>query len=237
MEMDSGEVMLMFGGAVGGLMMLIRQAHRVLQVTELAGSQENRVPLLFLQPILLAGLWLFIATSAAKEVRETVGYQVLFVAATAVAFGFATRGLAVLGIDLIADGVERYNPAAQIACGGLWVAITICSGGANLGEGDFVFTTIGPFVFAELLLLAFAAGFSVATSGFEAIVIEHNVWAGVRFAGWLIAGSLPLAWAASGDWVSAEATLHDFGRTVPVLLGLLACGITIERRGNAVRTP
>jgi hypothetical protein len=229
MEMDSDEQFLAVVFTVLGGVWFFRFSIRALLFTRLGRPPQTRMPLLLFQPVCLAALWFFIATKAAKEVRETIGYQWLFVTATACAFCLATMGFSAFGIDPIADGIERRNKAAQIANGGLWIAVTVCSAGANLGEGDTVFTTLAPLAFSVIILLTFAAGLSAATSGFARVAIAHDATAGIRLAAFLIAASLPLARAGSGDWVSLAATLADFGKALLPLATLLAVAIAVER--------
>jgi hypothetical protein len=237
MEMDGGEQFLAVLFTILGGVWLVPYSLRVLVFTSLARPFETRITLFLTQPVCLIVLWLFIATEAASEVRNTVGYQWLFVTATAVAFGVATTGLSVLGLDPVADVLERHNHAALIAIAGLWVAVTVCSAGANLGEGDTVFTTLIPLALSVIILLAFTLVYAAATSGFSAIAIAHNTFAGIRLASFLIAASFVLARAGSGDWVSLSATLADFSKALPPLAALLAVAIAVERyaaRRNAM---
>jgi len=126
------------------------------------------------------------------------------------------------------DGFERQNVAARIAIIGLWIAVTICAIGANIGEGDEIETTLLPLGLCAGNLLAVAVGLSMATRGFSPVAIERDRAAGVRIGSLFVASSVPLARAASGDWVSTEATVRDFAVTGPMLVALVVCAAVAE---------
>ena len=132
------------------------------------------------------------------------------------------------GLDLETDGFERQNVAARIAIIGLWIAVTICAIGANLGEGEEIETTLFPLGLCAGGLLAVALGLSMATRGFSPVAIERDRAAGVRIASLFVASSVPLARAASGDWVSTEETVRDFAVAVPTLVALVVCAAVAE---------
>lgn len=183
----------------------------------------------------LGGLEYGLRTLADGEVRGDGWLQALFVAGGMTAIAVATEVAGLLGVNALADGIERRNRSARIAVVGLWIATTVCSIGANIGEGDTIGTTFGPLTIALGSLLLVLAVVSAATRGYVAIAMERSMAAGWRFAGLAIGASLPLAQAASGDWVSIEATLDDFVRAAPVLLALLAAAVGVE--GFVARRP
>lgn len=237
MEMDEGEVCLAILFGVVGSIWLGRHGWRVAHITPLAAKPSARVPLWFTPFVSLGTLWIVLLSVAAKEVRTTPGYQVLFVGATATAFAFGTTAFSALGLDPARDGVERSNRAARLAVVGLWIAITICSIGANIGEGDTVLSTLIPLALGTLALAGLTGLLSAATDGLPGIVIEHDVRAGMRLVGLLVAWSFPLAHASAGDWQSVSATLHDFKAASPMLLALLCAGIFVEKQMPSLLWP
>jgi len=172
---------------------------------------------------------------AAQEVRESLGYRTLFVAAAALEIELVSRGMTVLGLGPLDDGLERNNPAARLATIGVWVACTLGAIGSNLGEGDETYTTLIPMMLDAIGLLAMGLLAAIATRGFMAVVVEHNRHAGVRLGAFFIAAGLPLAHAASGDWVSLEDTLGDFGMACAPEAMLMGVFLIVERRIS--RTP
>jgi hypothetical protein len=184
----------------------------------------------------LGGLWISLTRFAAAEIRDDLAYQGLFVAGGAAAIAAATIGLCVLGIDAVDDGVARANPAACVATCGLWVAVTLCAIGSNIGDGDFVGTGFIPLAIGLAMLIGLTAVYSAATRMFAVITVDRSRAAGVRFAGFIIAAAVPVANAAAGNWVSVSATGHDFAITLPLLLGLLGLAIGLQKRAEKTET-
>jgi hypothetical protein len=106
-----------------------------------------------------ATLALVLTIHAAEQVRESLFYRALFLAAAARAIEVLSRGLAVFGLNPVVDGLERDNRAVRFATIGLWVERTAGAIGANLGEGDEIDTTLIPMALCTigLLSLGFAA--------------------------------------------------------------------------------
>lgn len=177
----------------------------------------------------LAVLWTCLATVAARDVRHDLGLQALFVAGGLAAIAVTTVVTGVLGLDALADGLERDNASARIAICGLWIATTVCSIGANIGEGSFVGTTFIPLALSVAALGAIVAIVSAATGGLLPITVERDSAAGIRFAGLMIAASIPLAHSSSGDWLSLRATSHDFVAELPALIGIVGLAVGIEK--------
>jgi len=78
-------------------------------------------------------------------------------------------------------------------------------------------------LFAAWMLFETASGIS------DTVTVDRDPSAGLRLAGFLIACGLILGRGVAGDWVSAEATVHDFGRAAwPVILLVIAAAV-VER--------
>jgi hypothetical protein len=173
-------------------------------------------------------LLLALATYATAEVSSSAGYCLLFLGWGAIATEAVTRGLAALGLDADADGLERNNAAARFTIGGAWIACTCCAIGANLGEGDELNTTSVPLVWCATALLAVACVVALATRGFAAVTVERERAAGLRLGAMFVAASIPLAHAASGDWVSIQATAADFQSALPSMIRVLGLALAAE---------
>jgi hypothetical protein len=128
---------------------------------------------------------------------------------------------AMLGIRAFEDGIERNNASAIAAISGAWLAATLCSCGANIGEGPSIYTTLGPMALALVSLFGLWLAFSIVTRNAFSITVERDLSSGIRLAGLLIAWGLILGRAVAGDWVSSQATMRDFSAqawpTVPLL--------------------
>jgi hypothetical protein len=198
-------------------------AWRIFSLTSLACDFGPRLVLSTALVSCQFALILVLTFYAAREVRESLGYRILFVAAAAVEIELVSRGMSVLGLGPLEDGLERNNRAARFAAVGVWVACTLGAIGSNLGEGDEIYTTLIPMTLAATGLLAMALLASIVTRGFKTVVVERDDYAGMRLGAFFISAGLPLAQAASGDWVSLTDTLVDYGvACVPegILIGL-----------------
>jgi hypothetical protein len=186
-------------------------AWRIFSLTSLACGFGPRLVLSTALVSCQFALILVLTFYAAREVRESLGYRILFVGAAAVEIEVVSRGMSVLGLGPLEDGLERDNRAARYAAIGIWIACTLGAIGSNLGEGDEIYTTLIPMILDSvgLLIVGFLA--SIATRGFKTVVVERDDWAGVRLGAFFVSAGLPLARAASGDWVSLTDTLVDFG--------------------------
>jgi hypothetical protein len=231
-------ILLLILAAIGGSW-ASRTAHRVFENSPLIRGSGRRIFYALLYIICHVVLWIVLATQASREVRQDLGLQALFVAGGMTAVAGVTEIVGIFGLHAVDDGIERNNPAARAAVAGLWIATTLCSIAANLGEGDFVGTTFAPLAIALMVLLTLCAAYSAATRGFAVITVERDRAAGIRFAGWVIAASIPLAKASRGDWVSLTATLRDFALELPALaLGLaLALGFEMWIRRSGMESP
>ena len=85
-------------------------------------------------------------------------------------------------------------------------------------------------LFAAWMLFEAVSGIS------ESVTVDRDPSAGVRLAGFLIACGLILGRGVAGDWVSAEATVRDFGLAAwPVLL-LVIAAVVVERVARPTHT-
>lgn len=165
---------------------------------------------------------------AEKNVRENFGIQILFFEAWLIALAATTGFVSFLGLDALGDGIDRNNRAARIATSAGWLGLTLCAVSSNLGNGDFVGSTFIPLLLDSAALMFGVTLYSATTHNFAPITIERDDSAGVRFAGFILGASLPLAKASSSDWISLEATLRDYQAAAPWLLLILALALGRE---------
>ncbi len=201
---------------------------RLTQVTTLAHPLPRRLPL-YIAPFFCQVLHLIVLTLfAAKEVRTSGSYILLFSAVWGLALGATTLLAGGIGINAIADGVERNNAAAVWAVGGAWLATTLCSCGANIGEGTSIYFTLGPLLLAFGTLSALWFLFAALTRSTAAITLDRDLASGIRLAGLLVSWGLLLGRAVAGDWVSTAATLKDFATEGWPALALLGMSVVVE---------
>jgi hypothetical protein len=180
-------------------------------------------------PVCLLALAWAVSRYDSAEVRESIGYIWLFTAVGAVMLRLTLPVLNLLGLDVIGQAVGQRNAAVLPAVAGAWLAVTVLNIGANIGEGDTIYTALGPLAVAEVLLGVFAFAAVAVTGATEAITSGREPAAGIRLGALLLAASLPLARAAAGDWVSSAANLRAFAAAMPLLFALLLLGWLAEK--------
>jgi len=168
-------------------------------------------------------------TVADPQVRENLGYFVLFMGVELTALAAVTVAGIVIGLGTLDDALRRPNSAAAWATGGLWLGTSIAVAGANVGRGDTIGTTLGPLVLAVITILVLWTVFSLATGGMRSITLDRNDPSGVRLSALFVAWGIILGRAVAGDWESTRGMWDDFvnqGR--PVVL-LLVVAVVVER--------
>lgn len=232
MDLADHEVFLLIACSVLAVRFLWRLTRGIVAAVPFNGSDIPGVVLVSALYAILLGIWIALATIAPENVRSSLSIQALFVAAGAVAIGIGTSYLTLLGIDPVADRIERGNRAAGIATVALWLAIAVCTIAANIGEGEFVATTFTPMIISLFVLFVVVFVLASVTQGFEPIVVDRSVPAALRLAGFLIACSVMLARAGAGDWISFASTTADFGRQLPGIAVLTGVAVFVERRAS-----
>jgi len=199
---------------------------------ERLGAPHGGWPVLRLAPALcLAILLLVLRTLASHDVREDPRYLAMYTAFGAAWVAASMVFMPAVGLDVRDDVHERGNPAAAYAASGALIGTTLAFAGGNIGDGPgwwVVLFSSGLATLGLYLLWTLLEQFAHVS---EHVTVERDVAAGLRLAGFLIAGGLVLGRAAAGDWVSASATLVDFARVAAPALGLLAIAIPLERYG------
>lgn len=206
-----------------------RNAQRLLIADALACGSGARHGYIAMFAGCLAVFVVALACVATDEVRGHPLYWALFLCSTIIALSLAVGGLSLLGLDPIQDGIERNNPAVRLVAFALCPAVTLCSIGANIGEGDAVATTFIPQLLAVAVLLLMCALFSAATPTFTLIGSDRDRAAAARLASLLLAWSALLANSAHGDWVSLEETVRSFGYGVAACAAVLVVAVVVER--------
>jgi hypothetical protein len=109
------------------------------------------------------------------------------------------------------------------------VGASCCFAGGNVGNGPgwwVVLFSAGLSTFSLYLLWWLVHCISDLP---EKVIVERDLGAGLRAAGFFVASGLILGRAVAGDWISASATLSDFGRMAwPALL--LAAVVSVMER-------
>jgi len=188
-----------------------------------------RLAVMALPPLLVISLVTTLHYVAAPDVKDNSGYLTLFSAVGTLSLYGASFFSSLAGLDPLANGIEGGNRAAILSVAGLWSATTVLNIGANIGSGEDISTTLIPLAIGLGLLGLFLAVVSWSTDLLPAIASARRTAAGVRLGALALSASLPLANAASGDWISLPATLGDMISVTPQLVLLVGAAWVVER--------
>lgn len=175
---------------------------------------------------------------ASHDVRDSTTYTTFYMIMGAAWVGAAIRIWQMLGISTRDDLLERENTAAAFAIFGALIALTFCFAGGNVGDGPGWWVV----VFAALLstgalFLLWCVLDRLGGVG-EAITVDRDTASGLRAAGYLIGSGVILGRAVAGNWVSAGATIVDFGALGWPALIVIAIGVALEKLlGPNARAP
>lgn len=139
---------------------------------------------------------------------------------------------AYVGLSARDDVIERGNSAAVPAVIGGLVAVTLCYGGGNIGDGPGWFVVVFSAGLATGTLLLAWIALSHLTAIMDAVTIDRDPAAGVRLAAFLVSGGLVLGRAVAGDWNSAGATITDVVDVMPAVLAILIVAFIVERQAR-----
>jgi hypothetical protein len=191
---------------------------------------------LYLAPPLCVGCYgVVLHCVAATNVIEDADVFFSYLAIDVVLSALVVNVLPVLGLDTLADFVERRNPGAVLPLMGALLGIFALNVGANIGEGDEVYTTLFPLGLTMLAWGAYVVLLVGATRYAEKSVVARDPRSALQLAVLIFAGSVPLARQSAGDWVSFEGTTRDILGAFPFLAGLLLIAFAFQG-GVARRT-
>jgi hypothetical protein len=185
-----------------------------------------------LPAVLMVALAHELQVGAARDVREDEAYIGLFLALGGAWLVLVAWAAALLGVSVRDDAIERNNGASGAASAGALVGGMIVYTFANFGEGETIWTTIGPAALGTLACVALWAGHQILSGASDAIAIDRDLASGLRFAGMAIGTSLIIGRSVAGDYESAAATVRDLWRqgwpSLP--LALLASVVQVPLR-------
>jgi len=195
---------------------------------------------LVLTPLMcLLLLFAVLRAFASFDVRNSGLYTTFYMVMGAAWVGLVPLALPLMGLSLRDDVIERRNPAARVTVGAAVIAATFCFAGANIGDGPGWWVVVFCAALATVGLLALWLLLEILTQMSEAITVDRDLATSLRLAGLLIGAGLILGRAVAGDWVSAQATLHDFAAVAwPVaLLAILSVVLEFLLRPSATFEP
>lgn len=186
--------------------------------------------LLLLAPAACAALLYWVLRNlAADDVRTSSLYIAFYLLMGAAWVGVAVHWLAFLGLSLRDDVVERANRAAGVALAGALVGITLCFAGGNIGNGPGWWVVVFSAALSTGTLFWLWRLLHRLTGAAETVTVDRDRAAGLRAAGFFVAGGLILGRAVAGDWESAFETVVDFAVVGWPVVVLFAVAAFLER--------
>jgi hypothetical protein len=202
----------------------------VFRVNRLAAPRAYRL-LLGLSPVAcLLFLLLCLDTLAAKAVRESGLYKLIYVVMGAAVLGVTGQLASVLGVSARDDVLERRNGSSLIAVVGALLGATLCFAGGNIGEEpgfEVVIISSGTALCTWFVLWYLAELLSGRVIS-ERITVERDPGSGIRLAGLLAGNGVILGAAVAGHWTPGRL-LHDFALSAWPALALTVVAALIER--------
>ena len=234
--MSGDEVLVLIVSVIIAVLLWGKSIYETLRVRSCPSSNSGIQLIPLGVPLLCAGaLYYVLRRYASHDVRDSATYTTFYVIMGAAWVGAAMRVWELLGINTRDDLIERGNTAAAFAIFGALIAITFCFAGGNVGDGPGWWVV----VFAALLstgslFLLWCALDRLGGLG-EAITVDRDPASGLRAAGYLIGSGVILGRAVAGNWVSAGATIVDFGVLGWPVLVVFSLAVILERflRPNA----
>jgi uncharacterized membrane protein YjfL (UPF0719 family) len=189
--------------------------------------------LAWMSPPLAGTAMLFVLFNwSSHDVRDDPKYVIFYFIMWLGWTGLWNRLLPYLGLSCRDDVLERDNTAAGLAVGGGLLGVTFIFAGGNIGDGPGWWVVVFCAGIATATVLLFWMIGNQISQVQEAIIIDRDISAGWRTAGFFTGGGLILGRAVAGDWHSTQQTLADFavkGWPVLILWGM-AVGLDVISR-------
>jgi uncharacterized membrane protein YjfL (UPF0719 family) len=227
--MSGDEVAVLIASAFLALFGWIAWYARPVQVRGMRVSTRGR-PVLYVAPLVaLLLIFAVLRTAASFDVRDDPRYLLMYTVLGAAWVAAACLMIPLLGVSPRDDVAERGNVAAAWATAGAVLGFTVCYAGGNIGDGPGWWVVVFSAALATGTLMLLWLAFDALTSVSDHITIDHDLAAGLRLGGFLLACGLILGRAVAGDWVSAGQTVSDFVFTGWPAAVLFAAAVAIDR--------
>jgi len=207
----------------------------IASVNRLRAPVSKRLVLLTAPLVCLVLILIALTKLAATTVRSDALYISFYLLVGAGWLGGLTHIFPFLGISARDDVLERGNRAASWAVTGALTGASCSFAGANVGNGPGVEAVLFSALLSSALFIGLWLGMDLLTSISDAITVDRDERAGIRLGGLLLGIGLLSGWSVAGDWVSASATLKDFGASAwpAILLTGVAVGVeAVFRRAS-----
>ena len=208
----------------------------IASVNRLRTPVSKRLVLLTAPLVCLVLILIALTKPAATTVRSDALYISFYLLVGAGWLGGLTLIFPFLGISARDDVLERGNRAASWAVTGALTGASCSFAGANVGNGPGVEADLFSALLSSALFIGLWLGMDLLTSVSDAITVDRDECAGIRLGGLLLGIGLLSGWSVAGDWLSASATLKDFGASAwpAILLTVVAVGVEVVFRRASV---
>jgi len=184
----------------------------------------------------IAGVFIVLVTAASFDVREAPPYLAMYTVLGAAWIFLAAQLMALFGISLRDDAVERRNPAAAILIMAAMAGQAALYAGGNIGDGPGWWIVVMATLVASgvWFVLWWIVELSCGVS--EEVTVGRNLPMAIRLGGYMLAIGLLCGRGVAGDWVSFGNMIAEFGDAWALLpLTLAAIGIEWALRGGKMR--
>jgi hypothetical protein len=198
------------------------------QVHSFRPNNTHRALLMVLPGVCVLFVAVVLWRWGSTDVRSSAGLIFLYTMGGAAWLLLGVYLLALFGVGVREDVVERQNSAAAWVVYGTLIGTTLCYAGANFGSGPGTEVVL----FCAVLSTAFLFGFWFCLERIlrltDRVTIERDEGTGIRAGGWIVSLGLIFGGAVAGDWESLEGTVRDFIHYAWVAIVFLLAAAAIE---------
>jgi uncharacterized membrane protein YjfL (UPF0719 family) len=231
--MSDDEMLVLLGGSISALVFWGIWLYRTQSIGDLFDSSNQKRQLLTTPVVCAVILFAILKLYASHDVRDAAEYLLMYQAMGAGWVGvFAVALFPWLGVHYVDDAVERANPAATIAISGGLIGFTLAFAGGNIGDGPGWWVVVFSSGLATLTLAGCWAVLARFAELADEITVDRDFSAGLRLAGFLVAGGMVCGRAAAGNWISAASTIDDFCKVAWVMAPLMLLTWAFDFRGS-----
>lgn len=211
-EFTGGESFVLFVSTIGGGVAIFRWVRALCASpdAELRPATQSRKILAVGSAIAAAILAFILLKLTPREVRSSIQYVVLFAGVGVLTCAAVLGAASATGVSIARDALDNRNPAAALAVAGALVGTSLAYGGANVGQGATISTTLLPAALSVGTLIGAWTLLEHVACISDAIAIDRDSASAWRLAGFLIATGAISGRAVAGDYHSVWGTLVDF---------------------------
>lgn len=163
-----------------------------------------------------------------SDVRSSAGWVFLYTMGGAAWLVLGLYLLALLGVGVREDVIERQNSAAAWLVHGTLIGAALCYAGSNFGSGPGAEVVIFCAFLSTVCLFGFWFFLERIFRLADKVTVERDEGTGIRAGGWMLSLGLIFGGAVAGDWESLEGTVRDFIHYAWVAIVFLVAAVAIE---------